>query len=195
MCSFCTQMSARRWHVHVERCRLHVGLLAASIRGHLGAAAFGARVVETSARTTGGRCSSGSRGEAHSHQRLQTRLDPPQRAGWSASWMELCNVKMMKMVMFKLCMPVCPSSMFPDCRRIWFAYRRGRHFHGCFETPHFVSCPDMHISSFKGLVRVMCRRAPGGVLHCVDNFAHQHTTAPELFRVAQRQLLRQFNQV
>ncbi|CAE7414913.1 unnamed protein product [Symbiodinium natans] len=26
----------------------------------------------------------------------------------------------------------------------------------------------------------------GGVLHCVDNFAHQHTTAPELFRVAQR---------
>ncbi|CAE7906578.1 NFI1 [Symbiodinium necroappetens] len=26
----------------------------------------------------------------------------------------------------------------------------------------------------------------GGVLHCVDNFAHRHTTAPELFRVAQR---------
>lgn len=26
----------------------------------------------------------------------------------------------------------------------------------------------------------------GGVLHCVDNFAHKHTTAPELLRVAQR---------
>ena len=27
-------------------------------------------------------------------------------------------------------------------------------------------------------------------MHCVDNFAHKHTTAPELLRVAQRRALR-----